>query len=169
MKKMDYTIGFRAGRSGQNWTATALTDRAKERTPEAVTFADRTEALTFLKASQAEGYRFSGAELVDPEQKLVKNRYFVISGDGQLTPAGDDNGPRNTVWEVGDVKPGYGSNAGTEAVIENILQGPAVRERFSCDIAFLLRVYRVLQGPAPTLPFDPAKPCSLRDSRKITW
>ncbi len=48
-----------------------------------VTFAGRPEALTFLKESQAEGYRFSGAELVDPEQKLVKNRYFVIGGDGQ--------------------------------------------------------------------------------------
>jgi hypothetical protein len=55
MKKMDYTIGFQAGRLGRSWTATALTDRAKQRTPEAVTFADRTEALTFLKASQAEG------------------------------------------------------------------------------------------------------------------
>jgi hypothetical protein len=51
MKKMDYTIGFQAGRLGRSWTATALTDRAKQRTPEAVTFADRTEALTFLKAS----------------------------------------------------------------------------------------------------------------------
>ncbi len=70
MKKMDYTIGFQAGRAGQKWTATALTDRAKERTPEPVTFAGCPEALTFLKDSQAEGYRFSGAELVDPEQRL---------------------------------------------------------------------------------------------------
>ena len=34
MKKMDYTIGFQAGRAGRKWTATALTDLAKERTPE---------------------------------------------------------------------------------------------------------------------------------------
>ena len=162
MKKMDYTIGFQAGRAGQKWTATALTDRAKERTPEPVTFAGRPEALTFLKDSQAEGYRFSGAELVDPEQKLVKNRYFVIGSDGQLTLSGEDNGPRNTVWEVGDVKPGRDRNAGTEAVIENILQGPGVRERFGCDLAFLLRA---TPGRAGTLavpsipPFDPAKPC----------
>jgi hypothetical protein len=146
MKKMDYTIGFQAGRAGQKWTATALTDRAKERTPEPVTFAGRPEALTFLKDSQAEGYRFSGAELVDPEQRLVKNRYFVIGGDGQLTLSGEDNGPRDTVWEVGDVMPGRGRNAGTEAVIENILQGPGVRERFGCDLAFLLRLHRVLRG-----------------------
>ncbi len=31
MKKMDYTIGLEAGRAGQKWTATALTDRAKKR------------------------------------------------------------------------------------------------------------------------------------------
>jgi hypothetical protein len=62
MKKMDYTIGFQGGRAGQKWTATALTDRAKERTPEPVIFAGRPEALKFLKDSQAEGYRFSGAE-----------------------------------------------------------------------------------------------------------
>src|SRR5208282_5566285 len=101
MKKMDYTIGFQAGHAGQKWTATALTDRAKERTPETVTFAGRPEALKFLKDSQAEGYRFSGAELVDREQRLVKNRYFVIGGDGQLTPAGEDNGPRGRSVENG--------------------------------------------------------------------
>ena len=85
MKKMDYAIGFQGGRAAQKWAATALTDRAKERTTEPVTFAGRPEALTFLKDSQAEGYWFSGAEFVDPEQRLVKNHYFVIGGDGQLT------------------------------------------------------------------------------------
>src|SRR5579864_7717951 len=161
MKKMDYTIGFQAGRAGQKWTATPLTDLAKERTPEPMTFAGRPEALTFLKDSQADGYRFSGAELVDPVQRLVKNRYFVIGGDGQLTLSGEDNGPRDTVWEVGDVMPGRDRSRRTEAVIENILQGPPVPERFGCDLAFLLRVHRVLLGPlaVPTPPFDPAKPC----------
>jgi hypothetical protein len=162
MKKMDYTIGFQAGRAGQKWTATALTDRAKERTPEPVTFAGRPEALKFLKDSQAEGYRFSGAELVDPEQRLVKNRYFVIGGDGQLTLSGEDNGPRNTVWEIGDVKPGRDRSMGTEAIIENILQGPGVRERFGCDLAFILRLHVVTRGNRvmPSIPpFDPAKPC----------
>ena len=118
MKKMDYTIRFEAGRAGQKWTATALTDRAKERTPEPVTFAGRPEALTFLKDSKGEGYRFSGAELVDPVQRLVKNRYFVIGSDGQLALAGEDNGPRDTVWDVGDVMPGRGMDTETEAVIE---------------------------------------------------
>jgi hypothetical protein len=62
-----------------------LTDRAKERTPDPVIFAGRPEALKFLKDSQAKGYRFSGAALVDPEQRLVKNRYFIIGNDGELT------------------------------------------------------------------------------------
>jgi hypothetical protein len=40
--------------------------------------------LKFLKNSQAKGYRFSGAGFVDPEQRLVKNRYFIIGNDGNL-------------------------------------------------------------------------------------
>ncbi len=162
MKKMDYTIGFQAGRVGLKWTATALTDRAKERTPELVTFAGRSEVLTFLKDSQAEGYRFSGAELVDPEQRLVKNRYFVIGCGGQLALSGEDNGPRDTVWEIGDVMPGRDMSVGVEAIVENILQGAGVRERFGCDLAFLLRLHPVARGNPAMLsipPFDPAKPC----------
>jgi hypothetical protein len=162
MKKMDYTIGFQGGREGQKWTATALTDRAKERTAEPVTFAGRPEALTFLKDSQAEGYRFSGAGLVDPEQRLVKNRYFVIGGDGQLTLSGEDNGPRDTVWEIGDVMPGHDRSVGVEAIVENILQGAGVRERFGCDLAFLLRLHVAARGNLAMLsipPFDPVKPC----------
>jgi len=162
MRKMDYTIGLEAGRAGQKWTATALTDRAKERTPEPVRFVDRPEALKFLKDSQSEGYRFSGAELLDPEQRLVKNRYFVIGADGELTLSGEDNGPRDTVWEIGDVMPGRDRSTGTEAVVENILQGFAVRERFGCDLAFVLRLHRGAGGPlaVPPIPlFDPAKPC----------
>src|ERR1039458_5439783 len=159
MKKMDYTIGLEAGRAGQKWTATALTNRAKERTPEPVTFAGRPEALKFLKDSKADGYRFSGAEFVDPEQRLVKNRYFVIGGDGQLTPSGEDNGPRDTVWEIGDVMPGRDRSVGVEAIVENVLQGPGVRERFGCALAFLLRLHVVAQGNlamSSIAPFDPA-------------
>jgi len=162
MKKMDYTIGLEAGRAGQKWTATALTDRAKERTPEPVTFVDRLEALKFLKDSQSEGYRFSGAGLVDPEQRLVKNRYFIIGAGGELTLSGEDNGPRDTVWEIGDVMPGRGRSMGTEAIVENILQGAGVRERFGCDLAFVLRLHRAARGilAMPSIPpFDPAKPC----------
>jgi hypothetical protein len=162
MRKMDYTIGLEAGHAGQRWTATALSDRAKKRTPEPVRFVDRPQALKFLKGSQSEGYRFSGAELLDPEQRLVKNRYFVIGADGELTLSGEDNGPRDTVWEIGDVMPGRDRSTGTEAVVENILQGFGVRERFGCDLAFVLRLHWVAGGPLavpPIPPFDPAKPC----------
>ena len=123
MKKTDYTIGLEAGHAGQKWRATALTDRAKERTPDPVIFAGRPEALKFLKDSQAKGYRFSGAGLVDPEQRQVKNRYFIIGNDGEPTLSGEDNGPRDTVWEIGDVMPGRDRSTRTEATVENILQG----------------------------------------------
>lgn len=82
--------------------------------------------MKFLKESQAEGYRFAGADLVDREQRPVKNRYFVISDDGQFILSGDDNGPRDTVWEIGDVMPGHDRNARAELIIENILQGTGV-------------------------------------------
>jgi hypothetical protein len=100
--------------------------------------------------------------LVDPVQRLVKNRYFVIGNDGQLTLSGEDHGPRDTVWDVGDVMPGRDRNTETEAVIENILQGPGVRDRFGCDLAFVLRLHRVAREPLAASsipPFDPAKPC----------
>lgn len=162
MKKMDYTIGFRGGPRGPTWTATALTDRAKVRTPEPMKFEDRPAALKFLKDSQAEGYRFSGAFVIDPEQKMVKNRYFVIGAHGELVFSGEDNGPRNTVWEVGDVMPGRNRNTGTEGVIESILQGSGVRERFGCDLAFILRLHPIRSAALAVPPissFDSAKPC----------
>ena len=162
MKKMDYTIGFQGGRPGPVWTAKALTDRANVRTPDPITFEDRQAALKFLKVSQAEGYRFAGAWFVDPEQRMVRNRYFVIGASGELVLSGEDNGPRDTVWEVGDVKPVRDRNSGTEAVIENILQGPGVRERFGCDLAFVLRLQPIRGGTLATPPVaatDPAKAC----------
>ena len=75
--------------------------------------------------------------------------------------SGDDNGPRDTVWEIGDVMPGHDRNARTELIIENILQGTGVRERFGCDLAFILQPHIVRGGLAMQSipPFDPAKPC----------
>lgn len=162
MKKMDYSIAFQGGRPGPTWTATALTDRARVRTPGPVTFEDRPAALKFLKDSQAEGYRFAGSSSIDPEQRMIKNRYFAIGANGELILSGEDNGPRDTVWEVGDVMPGRNRNTGTEGVIENILQGAGVQERFGCDLAFVLRLHPIRGGTLasqPLSPFDPAKPC----------
>ena len=135
-----------------------------------MTFAGRPEALTFLKNSQAEGYRFSGAELVDPVQRLVKNRYFVIGNDGQLTLSGEDHGPRDTVWDVGHAMPGRDRNTETEAVIENILQGPGVRDRFGCDLAFVLRLHRPSARASRCVvdtTIRPGEALSMRSSRGV--
>ena len=138
MKKMDYTIGGH----GRQRTISPLSERARQRTPEPLEFADAQEALMFLTTAQSEGYRFSGAELVDPAQKLVKNRYFNIGNGGQLNPCGQDWGPRDTVWEIGDVMPGQVRNTGTEAVIEEIVTGDMAK-RLDCEIAFLLRTRNI--------------------------
>lgn len=58
--------------------------------------------------------------------------------------------------------PGRDRSTGTEAIVENILQGVGVRERFGCDLAFVLRLHRVSQGISATNlipPFDPTRPC----------
>ena len=159
---MDYTIASQAEPTGRRWTVTALTERALVRTPERLIFEDRTEALQFLRDSQSAGFRFAGVSLIDPEQKMVKNRYFVIRGDGELAFAGEDNGPLDTVWELGDVMPGRNRDTGPEALIESILSGPAPRERFGCDLAFILRLHHPVPG-SPVVPaiqaFDAAKSC----------
>jgi hypothetical protein len=137
MKKMDYSVGG----GGRIRTITGLSDRAKNRTPEPLEF-DIANAKEFLKSSQAEGFRFSGAELIDPAQKLVKNRYFFIGDGGQLIPCGDDWGPLDTVWEVGDVMPGRERNTGTQAVVEQIVKGE-MAQKMGCSIAFILRLRNI--------------------------
>jgi hypothetical protein len=138
MKKMDYTISWNAG----SHTVTALSDRANFRTPEPLVFADHAEVTAFLMASQAEGFRFSGAETVDPEQRLVKNRYFIEGDSGQLIPCGDDWGPLDTIWEVGDVMPGRETNTCTQAIVEQVIRGE-MAQKMGCDIAFILRMRNI--------------------------
>ena len=137
MKKIDYTI---AG-SGKRRTITPLTDRARVRTPESLEFENVESAKEFLKASQAEGYKFAGANLIDPEQKLIRNRYFFMIGNrGQVTLFGEDWGPFDTVWEVGDVMPDQVKNTGTEGIVEKIVTGDVARNTIGCDVAFILRL-----------------------------
>ena len=138
MKKMDYTISWNAG----SHTVTALSDRAKFRTPVPLVFAEHAEVKVFLNASRAEGFRFSGAETVDPEQKFVKNRYFIVGDAGQLIPCGEDWGSLDTVWEVGDVMPGRERNTGTQTIVEQIVRGEMV-QKMGCDIAFILRLRNI--------------------------
>lgn len=134
MKKMDYTISG----AGAKRTITALSDRGKEQTPEPISFENVASAKAFLKTAQAEGFRFSGAELVDPEQKLVKNGYFTVVNGGQLVQSGQDWGPLDTVWEVGDVMPHHGKNTGVEVIVEQIIKGEAA-QKMGFGIVFVLR------------------------------
>jgi hypothetical protein len=133
MKRMDYSVEG----SGAARKFTAMSERAMERTPEPVTFTDVPSALEYMKAAQAEGYRFSGANLVDREQRLVRNGYFVIANDGQLIPSGQDWGPLNTVYEVGDALRG-GPRNGKEAMVEQIITGDAA-QRMGFGLVFVLR------------------------------
>ena len=66
VKTIDYVVGG----VGAQRTITARTDRAKSRTPEPISFNDNASALKFVKAANAEGYRFSGQELLDPDYRL---------------------------------------------------------------------------------------------------
>lgn len=99
-----------------------LSDNARARTPGALKFENRESALDFMLRSQAEGFRFSGAHLIDPEQKLVKIGYFLKHPDG-LIQIGSDWGPRVPVWAVGDMMPIRDGNGvqDREAEIEEIL------------------------------------------------
>ena len=118
MKKMDYTVEGTAARH----TFTPISERAKLRTPEPVTFTDAASARENLKAAQKNGFTFSGAHLVDSEQKPVKYGYFVVQNDGTLNPVGQDWGPPDSVYEIGDAMLG-GPKNGKEAIIEKIVTG----------------------------------------------
>jgi hypothetical protein len=138
MKKMDYTVSGAAVRP----RIEPLSKRAHERTPEPLEFSTREEAKNVLRKLQAEGFKFSGPDLIDSEQRAmarVRNRYYIADNDGQLTLSGEDWGPLDTVWEVGDVMPGRERNTGTEAIVHRIIKGDFAR-RMGCDIAFILKL-----------------------------
>lgn len=120
MKPMDYTVGGTVTEP----TFTLLTDRAKQRTPGTIAFKGRTSALEFMKAAEAEGYRFSGAELIDTQRKLVKYGYFAKMPNGQLVQCGQDWGPRDTVFEPGD---SLGIKNGKEGIIVSVVTGQGRR------------------------------------------
>jgi hypothetical protein len=119
MKKADYVI---FGTSPTARRITAQSESAKKRTPEPHEFPDKASALAFVKEGAAEGYRFSGRELVDPEYKLVSYGYFVKNDNGQLIPSGQDWGPPDPVFEKGDVMPG-GPKNGKHAVVLQVVGG----------------------------------------------
>jgi hypothetical protein len=115
MRTMDYNVCGTANKP----IFEPLSDAAKARTPDVLKFENRESAFDFMLRAQAEGFRFSGAHLVDPAQKPVRNGYFLRQHDG-LIQTGSDWGPRVPVWAVGDVMPindGNGVQVG-EAEIE---------------------------------------------------
>jgi hypothetical protein len=136
MKEMDYMVTS----VGRQRTISARTERAKIRTPELITYSDNANALEFIKAATAEGYRFSGQELVDREYKLVRYVYFVRIGAGRFEPRGQDWGPPDPVFEPGDVFPG-GPRNGMEAIVLSVVRGKSA-EFNGGDIMVLLQGFQ---------------------------
>lgn len=122
MKEMDYVVTG----AGARRTITPKSTRAKKRTPKTQEFPDNAGALEFVKVGLAEGYRFSGREIVDREYKLVRYGYFVKINSGQLVRTGQDWGPPDPVFEPGDIYPG-GPRAGKHADIVSVITGKEAR------------------------------------------
>jgi hypothetical protein len=117
MKKWDYGITG----SGSERTFTPMSDRAKKKNSDPVTFKDVAGALEFMKTSEAEGYRFSGAELVDKNRKRAKYGYFVKLPNGQLAQSPNVNwGPFDCAYEAGD---SLGIKDGKEGIVLNVVKG----------------------------------------------
>jgi hypothetical protein len=121
MKKWDYEIAT----TGARRTITARSDRAKQRTPEPQEFANNADALVFVKAGVAEGFLFSCRGFVDHEYRDVRYYYFVHV-NGQLVFSGQDNGPPDPMFEVGDVYPG-GPRDGKHFDITDVITGEVAR------------------------------------------
>jgi hypothetical protein len=130
MKRMDYTVGLVNGK----WTAEPISDRAKERTAESIKFPSKEEALAFVRAGVTDKFRFSGRELIDPEYRLVRYCYFVDRA-GQLIKSGQDNGPPDPTFEVGDVYPG-GPRDGMHFDIKAVLTGDSAKN-LGCGVAVI--------------------------------
>jgi len=123
MKEMDYVVTG----AGARRTITPRSARAKQRTPQVQEFVDNASALEFVKAGVAEGFRFSGRELIDREYKLVRYGYYFQTNDGQLVRSGQDWGPPDPVFEPGDVYPG-GPRNGRHADIISVITGDEARQ-----------------------------------------
>jgi hypothetical protein len=122
MKDMDYVVsGFGASKS-----ITPRSVRAIARTPETLNFASPDEALSFVTQGVAEGFRFSGRELIDKKYRLVRYAYYVRLPDGRAVFSGADWGPPDPVFEPGDVYPSSPKN-GKVAVVAEVITGEQAR------------------------------------------
>lgn len=138
MRTMDYSVSFTAGR----WGFEPVSEGAKAITPNGYSFEDRAAAFEKMLELQGESFRFSGAHLLDSEQKLVKNGYFLMQDNGQIVPIGNDLGPRVPVWKVGDAMPLRDENGVQTAegeIIEILDDVDTVPRMFGCTVAFILK------------------------------
>jgi len=119
MKAYDYAV---LGVGEEEIAFKPKTDRAKQKTPQTIVFEDRASALEYMKAAEAEGYRFLNARNLDVTRALVKYGYFVKGPDGQFAQAHKKQnwGLLNTDYEPGD---SLGLEDGKEAIILEILTG----------------------------------------------
>jgi len=105
MKVADYAV---LGVGKGDITFAPRTERARQRTPNAVVFTDRTNALEYMKSSEAEGYRFLNARNLDETRTLVRYGYFVKGRRDELVKCRQNWGPLDTDYEPGDQI--FGSN-----------------------------------------------------------
>ena len=138
MKKWDYEITINhARKTGASRTITAKSDRAKRRTPEPQEFADNDGALAFVESGVAEGFLFSCRNFVDHEYRNVRYHYFA-NVNGQLVLTGQDNGPPDPMFEVGDVYPG-GIRNGKHFDITDVITGERARAN-GCGVMIVGKV-----------------------------
>ena len=132
MRKIDYDIGWQAGRV----TITARSERAKSRTPQPLAM-DRESAAEMVRNDESQGYTFLGHQHFDRNRGLVKNGYFIIGPGGRLIPAGQDWGPSQPVYEEGDTIMG-GPRNGKEAAIEKVITGDFA-QKMGFGVVFVLK------------------------------
>ena len=89
-------------------------------------FANNADALVFVKAGVAEGFLFSCRNFVDHEYRNVRYHYYTEVGGGRLIQTGQDNGPPDPMFEVGDVYPG-GIRDGKHFDIKAVVTGEMAR------------------------------------------
>lgn len=139
MKNFDYFIELQGGVV----KLVPRTERAKARTPEALDFADRSSALEYVKAAERENFHFGGVDMIDPERKLVKYGYFIPNYAGQLEQRGQDWGPGDPTFEVGDVLPG--GPADKIAIVEKFVTGEFA-QRAGFGVMIIARVREARQA-----------------------
>lgn len=177
MKEMDYIISV----YGASRSIAPRSARAKARTPETLNFASPGEALPFVIQGVAEGFRFSGRELIDRTYRLVRYGYYVRLPDGRAAFSGADWGPPDPVFEPGDVYPS-GPKNGKVAVVVEVITGEQARVHMK-DVIVMLEEYPVgfclgeagnlpapeREGQAAPIPGDPSRFGAIRPQVSAYW